>query len=448
MYNRDTMKAKRSLQLALALLTILLFAATSVQAQDGLSTIMVMEIDGPIAPASLQYLERAVKVAERNNAEVLILQLNTPGGAVLTMNEMVQIMRASEVPIVVYVSPRGALAGSAGTLITLAGHASAMAPETVIGAASPINSDGSDIGETAKAKEIEVLQATARTLAEGRSPEAIALAEAAISDAKAASAKEAYQVGLIDFIAEDLGDLLSQLNGYEVELLGESRTLNTANTRVEDIPLTLIEQLLKLLTDPNIVFVLLTIGIQAIFIEIGSPGGWFAGFIGVVALSLAIYGMGILPINWFGLIFIVISFVLFVLELKTPAAGALTVAGIGSLVIGALVLFNSPGTPEFARVSVPLVIAVAVLIALMFTALLGFALRALKAPVRMGQKSLVGREGVATSDFAPSGEVRVNSELWSAEKVDLTESISKGERIEVISVEGLRLKVKKIEDSL
>ncbi len=438
------MKTNKSLQLLLVLLTALLFSWTSVHAQDGLSTIMVMEIDGAVAPASLQYLERAVKVAERNNAEALILQLNTPGGAITTMNEMVQVMRASSVPIVVYISPRGAMAGSAGTLITLAGHASAMAPETIIGAASPINSDGSDIGETAKAKEIEALKATVRTLAERRGDEAIALAEATIEEARAVSATEAYEVGLVDFIAKDLGDLLEQLNGFEVTVLGESRSLNTSNTRVEDIPLTLIEQLLKMLTDPNIVFLLIAIGTQAIFIELGSPGGWVAGFIGVIALSLAVYGMGILPVNWFGLIFIIVSFVLFILDVKAPTHGALTAAGIGSFIVGALVLFNSPGTPEFGRVSVPLVIATSVLIALMFSAMLAFALRALKAPVRMGQKSLVGKQGVATTDFAPSGEVRVNSELWTAEKVDLTEPISKGERIEVVEVEGLRLKVRKI----
>jgi membrane-bound serine protease (ClpP class) len=438
------MKTKKSLRLFLILIATLIFSWTSARAQNGLSTVMTMTIDGVIAPASHQYLERAVQVAERQNAEMLILQLNTPGGSVDTMNEMLQTIRGSRVPIIVYVSPSGAMAGSAGTMITLAGHASAMAPETIIGAASPINSDGSDIGETAKAKEIEALKATARTLAERRGEEAIALAEATIEEASAASATEALEVGLIDFIANDLGDLLSQLNGFEVTVNNQPRTLSTTSTRVEDIPLTLIEQLLKMLTDPNIVFLLIAIGTQAIFIELGSPGGWVAGFIGVVALALATYGMGILPVNYFGIIFIIISFVLFVLDVKAPTHGALTAAGIGSFVVGALVLFNSAGTPEFARVSVPLVITVALLIAAMFTAILTFALRALKAPVRTGQESMVGKQGFAKTDFTPDGTVRVGSELWTAEKADLTEAISKGERIEVVSVEGLRLKVKKI----
>ena len=437
---------KRIKKLLFILLTALFLSQTAAHAQDGLSTIMTMTIDGAIAPASQQYLERAVNVAERQNAEMLILQLNTPGGSIDTMNEMLQIIRGSHIPIIVYVSPKGAMAGSAGTIITLAGHASAMAPETIIGAASPINSDGTDIDDTAKAKATEALKATVRALAERRGTEAIALAEATIEEARAVSAKEAFEVGLVDFIANDLGDLLTQLNGYEITINNETRILNTNNARVEDIPLTLIEQLLKMLTDPNIVFLLIAIGTQAIFIELGSPGGWVAGFIGVVALALATYGMGVLPVNYFGIIFIIISFVLFILDVKAPTHGALPAAGIGSFIVGALVLFNSAGTPEFARVSIPLVITVALLIAAMFTAILGFALRALKAPIRTGHESMVGKTGFVKADFAPDGMVRVGSELWSAEKVDLTEAISKGERVEVVEVEGLRLKVKKLDD--
>ncbi|MBT3321623.1 MAG: nodulation protein NfeD [Anaerolineae bacterium] len=426
--------------------TVLLLSQTPAHAQDGLSTIMTMTIDGAVAPASQQYLERAVNLAERQNAEILILQLNTPGGSIDTMNEMLQTIRGSHIPIIVYVSPKGAMAGSAGTIITLAGHASAMAPETIIGAASPINLDGSEIGDTAKAKATEALKATVRSLAERRGDEAIALAEATIEEARAVSATEALEVGLVDFIANDLGDLLTKLNGYEITINNEPRILNTNNAHIEDIPLTLIEQLLKMLTDPNIVFLLIAIGTQAIFIELGSPGGWVAGFIGVVALALATYGMGVLPVNYFGLIFIIISFVLFILDIKAPTHGALTAAGIGSFIVGALVLFNSAGSPQFARVSVPLVITVSLLIAAMFTAILGFALRALKAPIRTGHESMLGKTGYAKTDFTPNGTVRVGGELWSAEKANLTEIISKNEGIEVVEVEGLRLKVKKLDD--
>ncbi len=432
----------------LLLISALLFisAASSANAQSGLSSIKTMTIDGVIAPASHQYLERAVKVAEQENAEILILELNTPGGSIDTMNKMVQTIRASRVPIIVYVSPRGAMAGSAGTLITLAGHASAMAPETIIGAASPVSGEGADLGETMKAKETEVLKATVRTLAEDRGAEAIALAEATIEDARAVSATEALEANLVDFIADDLSDLLTQLNGHEVKINGESQIISTQNALVEEIPLSLLEDLLKLLTNPNIVFLLIAIGTQAIFIELGSPGGWVAGFIGVVALALASYGMGVLPVNYFGLIFIIISFVLFILEVKAPSHGALTAAGIGSFVVGALALFNMPSTPQFAHVSVPLVFIVALLIALMFTGILTLALRAQKTPVKTGHESMIGKTGYAKTNFTPRGSAHVDGEIWSAENVDITRPISKRARLEVVEVQGVRLKVKKLDD--
>ncbi len=430
----------------LLIIVALLFvsAASSVNAQNSLSTIMTTTIDGAIAPASHQYLVRAVKIAEEKNAEMLILHLNTPGGSIDTMNKMVQTIRASRVPIIVYVSPRGAEAASAGTIITLAGHASAMAPETTIGAASPVGGEGEDLGDTMKSKLIGILKAKVRSYAKNRGEEAIALAESTIEDAHAASATEALDAGLVDFIAEDLSDLLTQLDGHEIKINGETQTLNTKNALVEEIPLSLLEDLLKLLTNPNIVFLLIAIGTQAIFIELGSPGGWVAGFIGVVALALATYGMGVLPVNYFGLIFIIISFVLFVLDVKAPTHGALTMAGIGSFVVGALSLFNMPGTPDFVHVSVPLVFTVALLIALMFTAILTLALRAQKRPIQTGHESMIGKTGYAKTDFAPDGMVRVGSELWSAQKADSTEAISKNERIEVVQVEGLRLKVRKV----
>ncbi len=443
-YNIATMK--KISRLFLLSIAVLLFSFTTARAQNSLPSIMTLTIDGAIAPASQQYLKRAVDVAERQNAEMLILQLNTPGGSIDTMNEMVQTIRGSRVPIIVYVSPRGAMAGSAGTMITLAGHASAMAPETIIGAASPVGGEGEDLGETMKAKATEALKATIRTLAEDRGEEAIALAEETIENARAVSATEALEVGLVDFIADDLSDLITQLDGYEVKINQENLTLNTKNALVEEIPLSFLEELLKLLTNPNIVFLLIAIGTQAIFIELGSPGGWVAGFIGVVALAFATYGMGVLPVNYFGLIFIIISFVLFILDVKAPTHGALTAAGIGSFVVGSLALFNMPGTPNFVHVSVPLVFTVAILIALMFSTMLGFALRALKMPVKTGHESLIGKTGYAKTDFNPKGSAHVDGEIWSAENVDLTRPISKHARLEIVEVEGIRLKVRKLDD--
>jgi membrane-bound serine protease (ClpP class) len=213
---------------------------------------------------------------------------------------------------------------------------------------------------------------------------------------------------------------------------------------VEPVPMSFIEQLLQILIDPNIVFLLLSIGVQALLIELSSPGGWVAGFFGVVCLALAGYGLGILPVNWFGVIFIVTAFVLFILDVKAATHGGLTVAGIGSFIAGALVLFNSPATPSFQRVSVPLVIFVAIVIGVTFAIIVGFALRARKWRVRTGAESMGGVTGFAVSDVAPMGQVQAAGELWTAEAVPGSEPIHKGDRVEVVKVEGLRLKVKKL----
>lgn len=426
----------------LAFQPVLAFAKTSIQGDSPL--VIVLNAEGAVAPAMQEYIQRGLDIADRRNADLVILQLDTPGGSIETMNNIIQAIRDSRIPVVVYVSPRGAMAASAGTMITLAGHAAAMAPETIIGAASPVGGQGEDLGETMKAKEIEALKATVRTLAAKRSEQAIALAESAIEEARAASANEALEAGLVDFIASDLEDLLTQLDGFEVHLTDGPRLLETTNARTEVVEASFIEQLLGMLTNPNIVFLLITIGAQAIFIELGSPGGWVAGFIGVVCLALAGYGLGWLPVNWFGIIFLATSFALFILDIKAPTHGALTAAGIATFIIGALVLFNSPGTPQFLQVSVPLVILVGLLTGAMFGVLVGFGIRALRTPVRAGREALIGRTGTATTIFKPTGQVQVGSELWTAEADQGSGKIRKGDRVEVVEVIGLRLKVRKI----
>ena len=204
-----------------------------------------------------------------------------------------------------------------------------------------------------------------------------------------------------------------------------------------------IERFLILLTDSNIAFLLLAIGVQAIIIEITHPGGWVAGFIGVVCISLLVYSFGNLPINWFGIIFLVTAFVLFLLDIKAPTHGALTAAGVVSFIVGALMLFNSPGTPQFQRVSVPLVAGVGIFFGLMFFGILLFALRTINSPVTTGVGTFIGKTGTAKMWDEARGQVQVESELWSAEPVNDSEKISKGDKVEVVQVEGLRLKVRK-----
>jgi membrane-bound serine protease (ClpP class) len=433
----------KSLRVVQVFLFLGLFLLHPIQTAASGPVAMILTIDGPITSATQGYLARGIQVAEQRDAQVIILQLNTPGGGLTPMQAMSEAIRASRVPVVVYVTPRGAWAGSAGTIITLAGHAAAMAPETAIGAASPVGSQGENLSSTEQAKTVEIMKATVRSLAERRGSEAVALAEATIESAKAVSATEALKAHLVDFIANDVPGLLKQLDGFTVQMTDGARVLHTSGATQQDLPMSFIEGLLQFLVDPNIVFLLLAIGVQALLIELTHPGAWVPGFFAVVCLSLAAYGLGFLPVNWFGLIFIVMAFVLFIVDIKTPTHGALTVAGVASFIIGALVLFNSPGTPQFQRVSLPLVIFVGVFIGLIFAVILGYALRAQRRPVITGQESLGGQTGIALGEINPSGQVQAAGELWSAEAVQDSGKIHKGDQVEVVKVEGLRLKVKK-----
>jgi len=436
MYMKHTRIVLSALFLGLFLLQPLHVAASGPVA-------LVLTIDGAITQATQDYLVRGIQTAEQEHVEVVILQLNTPGGDILSMTAMTEAMRASTVPVVVYVTPRGAMAASAGTVITLAAHASAMAPETIIGAASPVGSGGQDLGQTELAKQTNALVAKVDAFAGWRGPQAVALAESTITSAKAVSSTQALQVHLVDFSATDLNDLLRQLDGFTVQMPSGPLTLHTAGIVQQALPMSLIEQLLQLLIDPNIVFLLLAIGLQALLIELTHPGAWVPAFFGVVCLALGAYGLGFLPVNWFGLIFMVTAFVLFILDIKAPTHGALTLAGIASFIIGALVLFNSPGTPHFEQVSIPLVIFVGVFIGLIFAVILTYALRAQSRPVITGSARLAGQTGFAVSEIDPSGQVQLASELWSADLVDASEPLHRGDRLEVVRVEGLRLKVRK-----
>ncbi|MGE5221083.1 MAG: NfeD family protein [Omnitrophica WOR_2 bacterium] len=423
----------------------LVLPSSGSRAQNGSPVAVVLTASGPLTPSMGEYLQRGIRIAQQRNAEVVIFELDTPGGSLDLMEKMIQTIRASTIPVIVYVYPRGAMAGSAGTLITLAGHASAMSPDTAIGAASPVGGQGEDLNQTESAKVKSIMEATVREIASHRKPQAIELAQQTIESAKAASAQEALNVGMVDFIASDVNDLLRQLNGFTVEVNGSPRALHTANAEVVNVQASFIEELLQTLTNPNIVFILLTIGVQAILIELSSPGGWVAGFIGAICVTLAAYGMGVLSVNWFGLIFLVIAFVLFLLDIKAPTHGALTAAGTASLIVGALVLFNSPGTPPSLRVSPLLVVVTSLATALSFGIMVSFAVRAQHAPVRMGRESVIGQLGTVQSAISNRGTVQLAGELWTAEKVEGEEAIPRGSRVQVIALDGNKLVVRKVQ---
>lgn len=407
-----------------------------------------MDANGALSRAMLNYMQRTVQEAKSDGAAVLVIRLNTPGGDTGLMQEMIQVIRSSDVPVIIYVAPRGAWAGSAGTLITLAGHVAVMAPETSIGAASPIGvgpeGNPQELPDTLKQKIIEIMQATTRSLTTRRPPKAIQLAEDTIANATAVSAQEALDVGLVDFIATDMDDLLQKVDGFEVEVNGRMVKLQTAGASLNRIPESPAEWLLNILANPNIAFLLLAVGLQAILIELSNPGAWIPGFVGVVCLALFVYSIGVIPVNLLGLVFIITAFVLFILEVKAPTHGALTAAGIASFVVGALVMFNSPLRPGQIRVqpiSIPLVVAVALANGAFFAFIVTKAIQAQRIPLAMGMSTLVGKIGEARTDLSPTGTVYAASEMWTAEAQD--ENIPAGSRVEVVSVDGVKLLVKR-----
>jgi membrane-bound serine protease (ClpP class) len=409
--------------------------------------IILLEAEGPVTPAMAGYLERGIRTAEEADAAAVILSLDTPGGLVDATQEIVQIFRSSTVPIIVYVTPRGAQAASAGSIITMAGHAAAMAPETVIGAASPVGDNGVDLEETLFRKVTEDLKATVRNLTAGRGEAATDLAEEMIQDARAVTAEEALEAGLIDIVADDIPDLLQQVDGLTVLVDDQRVTLVTASANQRELPANIVEQILFALVNPLLLGILLTLGVQAILIEISNPGGWVAGLIGVLAIGLALYGLGQLPVNWFGIGLIIVAFVLFLMEVKAVAHGALGFTGAVILVAGLLVLFNSPGTPDFLSISIPAAIAISSVTALFFLFVLGKAIGAQRAQPSTGVEGLIGQKGpvriALTSDDlkAPySGMVLVAGELWRAQS---DEEVNKGEPVVVTAVDGVTLRVNK-----
>ena len=428
---------------------VLLFAGVFAPAAAQDNSVLVATIEGPVTPAMASYFERLIKATEEANAEAALIVLDTPGGAIDVTLEIVQSFRNANVPVIIYIGPAGAQAASAGSVITAAAHAAGMAPETVIGAASPVDSSGADIDDILFKKITEDLKATMRNLTERRGEEAVALAEDMIEEARAVTSKEALEAGLIDVVATDIDDLLQQLDGQVVVVNGQDVTLETAGATQNPFTLNPVERLLHALSNPLLIGLLLTIGVQAILIEISSPGGWAAGFIGVLCLGMALYGLGTLPANWLGLGLIVVAFVLFLLEVKTPTTGILAVAGVITFLAGLLILFNSPGTPDFARISIIGAISITLFTAGFFIFLVAKALQAQQRQPITGRESMVGMVGPVRTDLTVEaaetgvyhGTVLINGEIWRATS---TEEIARGEQVVIKSVDGFTLRVKRV----
>lgn len=402
---------------------------------QGRATVNVLTVEGAVTPIVARYIERGIQEADSSDAELLVVRLDTPGGSVTVMQGIVQTMIAADVPIAVYVAPQGAQAASAGTFLVLAGHIAAMAPNTTIGAASPVGGQGEDLAETAQEKATNALVAQIKSLAGRRGERAVEWAEEAVRSARAATAQEALEIGVIDWIAPDVDTLLQEVDGQEVELETRTVTLNTAEAGVVDLPMTLVEEFLHTITDPNIAYILLILGLNGLLFELANPGGILAGVIGAICLVMGFYALGVLDVNYTGLGLIALAFILFVADIKAPTHGALTASGIVAFVLGSLILFDTP----FYSVSRGLIISVALVTAGFFAFAVGAAVRAQRSKPTTGLEGLIGARAEVRSDLDPEGTVFLQGERWRARVQDGT--AKRGEFVQVVDVDGFELVV-------
>ncbi len=399
----------------------------------------VLTADTEVNPVMARYIERGINEGERTDAKAVIIQLDTPGGLSTSMDDIVKNIQSSNVPVIVYVAPSGARAASAGTFITLSAHVAAMAPGTNIGAAHPVDSTGGDISGTLGTKIENDAAAKARALAEAHGRNAD-WAERAVRESVSAPVSEAVQKHIVDYEADDINDLLRRADGRTVKVNGQDITLNA----LENAPrvtndMTFIERLLNLLSDPNIAFLLLSLGGLGLLIELIHPGVFFPGVFGTIALILAFFALGTLPVNWAGVALIGLAFVLFAAEVYVGGFGALGVGGAVSLIAGGLIL-TSTSNPDF-QVSRWLVIGTGIACAAFFAMVVTTLLRARRLPHAVGTEAMIGHRAIARSDLNPAGFVFIEGERWKAVAED--GPVRRGESVIVTAVRGLTLTVRR-----
>jgi membrane-bound serine protease (ClpP class) len=417
-------------------LAILLFCSTTGSGVLLASHVDIVTVDGPITPVTAKYIGDAVRKAERNGAECLIIQMDTPGGLMQSTWTIDKDLLSDRVPVIVYVSPSGGRAASAGVYISYAAHFVAMAPSTNIGSAHPVTMMGKDTSKVMLEKVTNDAVAHIKGLASKRGRNA-EWAEDAVRKSVNITEKEAIEKGVIDFIARDLYHLLSQLDGKDVRLGEREVVLHTANAETRRSPMSWRYKILDKISDPNIAYLLMLAGIMGIFFELQNPGAIFPGVIGAISLILAFFALQVLPINAAGVLLILLAIVFFILEINIPSFGLLTMGGVASMILGSLMLFRSPEL----KVSLSIIIPAVLFTAAFFVFAVGLGLRAQMKKASTGQKGIVGEKGVALGTLHPEGQVSVHGEVWKAVS---SEKIKKGEKIEVIDVEGLVLKVRRI----
>ncbi len=450
----------KSLILLIAILTMTPLFSPFLLAEESSSQAVVLEIQGAISPAVSDYIRRGMKKAVAADAELVILQMDTPGGLDRSMRDIIQMILDSHVPVVSYVAPEGARAASAGTYILYASHVAAMSPATNLGAATPISIGGlpgsskpqekekkkdkdglaTDDASTLKRKVINDAAAYIKALAErhGRNAD---WAVQAVREAVSLSAKEALELKVIDLIATDLTDLLQQLDGLEIKLDSGVQVISSKDMTITRIEPTWRDKLLTVISDPNIAYFLLLLGFYGLVYELANPGVFLPGVAGGISLVLAFYAFQILPINYSGLALIILGMVFLISEAFIPSFGSLGIGGIVSFAVGSLILIDD----ENLKVSIPLIVGTTGISAVLILLLMGRVLSIRKKKVRTGEEALIGMIGEAAKDFEGEGRIWLLGESWLAKGSGL---IRKGEKVKITSRNGLELTVQSIKEEL
>ena len=442
----------RTLRWAIIVLSLLAMAGglTGVAVAQGQGRhVLRIEVEGIISPVVDRFIGRAVERAEEKEAELLVIRLDTPGGLLGSTRNIVEHLLNAEVPTAVFVAPRGAFAASAGTFITAAGTFAVMAPGTNFGAASPVGGGGEELPEILKDKVTNDAAALMRSIADerGRNGEKL---EETVRQATAYTAEEAVKLNMVDFVAQDLTDLLEQLHGREAITPAGTLVMNTRDAQVRDLRMSLVERMLVFLSDPNVSFMLLSLGSLGILVELLNPGLIAPGVVGVIFLILAFVAFGNLPVNWAGAALILLAVALAVLEVYVAGFGVLGVGAIISFVLGGFLLFFHTGAPSPTMPS----IRVSLWVLLPTAAVLGGGgawalttiIRSRRGQPEQGVSNLVGQLAEVATDLVPRGTVRLESQLWTA-VVEGGDYIGAGETVEVVKVDGIILTVARPDES-
>ncbi len=419
----------------LLLLVILAFPTQS----EEKAPIFVAEVEGIINPATAKFIIESIDKASREGAQCLIIQLDTPGGLMDSMRNIVKKILASPIPVVVYVAPSGARAASAGVFITMAAHIAAMAPGTHIGAAHPVTLGEGKESKTMSEKIVNDTVSYIKTIAKTRGKNA-EWGEKAVRKSVSVTEEEALKLNVIDLVSPDLQDLLAKIDGRVVKFDGVTRTLLTKGLRPQPIQMSWRYRLLDTISNPTIAYILLMLGIYGVFFELSNPGSILPGVVGGIFLILAFYALQMLPINFAGLALILFGIILFIAEIKVVSHGLLSIGGIISLFLGSLMLIESPS--EYMKISLSVIIPAVLVSAGFFTFAVAKAIRARLTKPTTGTEGLIGEIGTAVTLIAPEGKVSVHGEFWNAVS---DERVEPGEKVKVIGVLNLKLKVKKIE---